>query len=66
MSISIDRQAAAAEISVSNLRGHIDNLTRLVEAGKRNPVDLQIAKDRYPELEAAALTLRQMATRSAA
>lgn len=66
MSISIDRQAAAVEISVSNLRGHIDNLTRLVEAGKRNPVDLQIAKDRYPALEAAAITLRQMATRSAA
>lgn len=61
MSISIEQQAAAVEISAINLRGHISNLESLVARNKRPAAELDIFVDRLPTLEAAAKTLRWMA-----
>lgn len=55
---TIAEQAAAVEISAVNLRGHRDNLAKLVAQKKRPQVDLDVAAERLPVLEAAAKTLR--------
>lgn len=65
MTISIEQQAAAVEISAVNLRGHIHNLQDLVERNKRSAAELNIFTERLPALEAAAKTLRWMATNEA-
>lgn len=61
MNIPIEQQAAAVEVSAANLRGHIDNLKRLVAHNKRPAAELEVFVDRLPTLEAAAKTLRWMA-----
>ena len=54
---SIKEQAAAVEIAAVNARGHMDNLSILVERGKRPPHDLDLVCKRLPLLEQAAKTL---------
>lgn len=66
MSLSIDQQATAVETAAANLRGHVENLRNLVAAKRRNEMDLHVAEDRLPALEAAAVTLRDMAKWEAA
>lgn len=61
MSIPIEQQAAAVEVSAANLRGHIENLKALVGRSKRPAAELDIFVERLPTLEAAAKTLRWMA-----
>jgi hypothetical protein len=65
MTIPIEQQVAAVEISAVNMRGHIDNLQQLVARNKRPAAELDIFIDRLPALEAAAKTLRWMATNEA-
>lgn len=65
MTVSIEQQAADIEISAANLRGHIDNLRDLVGRSKRSAAELDIFVDRLPALEAAAKTLRWMASNEA-
>lgn len=65
MIIPIELQAVAVEISAVNLRGHIENLEHLVAHNKRSAAELEIFIDRLPALEAAAKTLRWMATNEA-
>jgi hypothetical protein len=66
MKITIADQATAVETAAANLRGHVDNLRNLVAARRRSEMDLHIAEDRLPALEAAAVTLRDMAKWEAA
>lgn len=66
MTIPLNQQATAVETAAANLRGHVDNLRNLVAAKRRSEMDLHIAEDRLPALEAAAVTLRQMARGKAA
>jgi hypothetical protein len=61
MTVSVEQQAAAVEIAAVNLRGHIDNLHRLIALKKRGPAELDIFVDRLPAMEAAAKTLRWLA-----
>jgi hypothetical protein len=61
MSVPIEQQAAAVEVSAANLRGHIQNLENLVARNKRPAAELEIFVDRLPALEDAAKTLRWMA-----
>lgn len=61
MSIPIEQQAAAVEVSAANLRGHIENLKHLVARGKRSAAEVDIFVERLPTLEAAATSLRWMA-----
>jgi len=65
MIIPIEQQAAAVEISAVNMRGHIENLQQLIARNKRSAAELDIFVDRLPALEAAAKTLRWMATNEA-
>jgi hypothetical protein len=65
MTIPIEQQAAAVEISVVNMRGHIENLQHLVARNKRPAAELDIFVGRLPALEAAAKTLRWMAINEA-
>ena len=65
MMIPIEQQAAAVEISAVNLQGHVDNLRNLVASNKRSAAELQVYVDRLPALEAAAKTLRWMASNEA-
>ena len=60
MTIPLEQQAAAVEISAANLRGHVENLQRLVGDNKRPAVEYQIAADRLPALESAARTMRAL------
>lgn len=64
--ITIRAQAAAVELSATNLRGSIDVLRRLVEQGKREDHELKIKQARLPDLQAAAETLRRLADRERA
>jgi hypothetical protein len=66
MKITLADQATAVETAAANLRGHVDNLRGLVTARRRSEMDLHIAEDRLPALEAAAVTLRDMAKWEAA
>lgn len=65
MTIPLEQQAAAVEISVVNMRGHIDNLESLIARNKRPAAELETYIDRLPALEAAAKTLRWMAANDA-
>lgn len=65
MTIPIEQQAAAVEVSAANLRGHIENLEDLVSRNKRTAAELAIFVDRLPALEAAAKSLRWMANNEA-
>jgi hypothetical protein len=65
MTIPIANQIAAVEISAANLRGHIENLTELVERGRRNQLELDVLDGRLPALEAAAVTLRWLQSNEA-
>lgn len=55
---SLLRQLAALERAVVNLKGHIANLKLLVNKGRRPEVELRIAENWLPDLEAAARTLK--------
>lgn len=55
--IAIKLQAEAVEIAAVNLRAHVDNLSILVEKGKRPQHDLDLVCKRLPLLEQAAKTL---------
>ena len=65
MTVPLEQQAAAVEISVVNMRGHISNLESLIARNKRPAAELEIFNDRLPALEAAAKTLRWMAVNEA-
>lgn len=65
MPLTIEQQAASVEISAANLRGHIENLGKLVASNKRTAAELAIFVDRLPALESAAKTLRWMANNEA-
>jgi hypothetical protein len=55
---SLLRQLAAVERAATNLGGHVQNLRSLVEKGKRPELELKIAEQWLPDLQAAARTLQ--------
>ena len=55
---TIKEQADAIEIAAVNLRGHVDNLSMIVEKGKRPQHDLDLFCKRLPLIEQAAKTLK--------
>lgn len=60
MKLSLRQQADAVELAFVNKRGHVRNLTGLVEKGRRPKPELDLAKMALPALEAACATLRYM------
>jgi len=58
MKVPIRSQVDAVELVLANRKGFVDTLRGLVEAKKRQQVELEIAEQPLPALEAAAKTLK--------
>lgn len=58
---SIKEQADAVARAACNLHGHVDNLRAYVQQRKRSQMELDVAVQWLPALEAAAETMRQLA-----
>lgn len=58
MKISIKVQIAAVELVLTNRKGHIENLKRLIRDKKRPPEELEVAERPIEGLEAAVRTLK--------
>ncbi len=58
MKISIRQQISALELIICNRKGHIENLRSLIRSKKRDPLELEIAEQPIPGLEAALRTLK--------
>lgn len=58
MKISIRGQIDAVELVLTNRKGHIENLTRLIRDKKRPPEELEVAERPIEGLEAALKTLK--------
>jgi hypothetical protein len=59
---TLQQQAAAVERAAVNLRGHVNNLRDLAERGKRPLTEYEMAAAWAPDLEAAAVTMRAIAS----
>lgn len=66
MTITINQQAAAVERAAVNWRGHVQNLADLAARGKRPQHEHDMAAEWLPHLEAAATTIRKLATEAEA
>lgn len=60
------QQAAAVERAAVNWRGHVNNLRDLVARGRRPQHEYDMAVAWLPDLEAAAETMRGLASQAAA
>lgn len=58
MILTIRQQADAVELLYVNHKGHVDNLTSLVERKRRPAHELNLAKAQLPGIAAAVNTLR--------
>lgn len=59
--VSIKEQAVAVERAADSLNGAIAILRKLVETGKRPPIELEIKERFYRDLRAAAETFKKSA-----
>lgn len=59
--ITIEKQVAAVERAAMNWRGHVNNLRDLAARGKRPQLEYDMAAAWLPDLEAAAVTMRELA-----
>lgn len=59
---TLAEQALAVELAAVNHRGHCDNLRALVERGKRPQHELEQQLAKLPALEAAARTMKTVAS----
>jgi hypothetical protein len=57
---TLKQQADAVELATVNQRGHVANISELVERGKRPPHELNLARRSIPGLAAATTTLRAL------
>lgn len=58
MKISLDRQITAAELQLVNARGHVGILQDRLRQRKADPIMVEIAERKLPELEAILKTLQ--------
>lgn len=58
MKISLDRQITAAELQLVNARGHVDILQDRLRQKKADPIMVQMAEAKLPDLEAILKTLQ--------
>jgi hypothetical protein len=64
--ISLAAQATAVRRAAVNLKGHVDNLRRLVALRQRREDELEVAQSWLPALTAAADTVEALAGKSEA
>lgn len=58
MKISLDKQITAAELQLVNARGHVGILQDRLRQRKADPIMVQMAESKLPDLEAILRTLR--------
>lgn len=58
MKISLDRQILAAELQLANARGHLHILQDRLRQKKTDPIMVDMAEAKLPELEAILKTLQ--------
>lgn len=56
--IDLQTQITAVELELLSLKGHIDNLNRLIAKKQREQYEVDMIEPRVPALEAALATLR--------
>lgn len=58
MKISLDRQITAAELQLANARGHVSILQDRLRQRKADPIMVEMAESKLPDLQAILATLR--------
>lgn len=58
MKISLDKQITAAELQLVNARGHVGILQDRLRQRKADPITVQMAESKLPDLEAILKTLQ--------
>lgn len=58
MKISLERQITAAELQLVNARGHVGILQDRLRQRKADPIMVEMAERKLPELEAILKTLQ--------
>lgn len=58
MKISLDRQITAAQLQLANARGHLHVLQDLLRRKKADPIMVDMAEAKIPDLEAILKTLQ--------
>lgn len=58
MKISLDRQISAAELQLANARGHLHVLQDRLRQKKADPIMVDMAEAKIPDLEAILKTLQ--------
>lgn len=62
MKISLDRQITAAQLQLANARGHVGILQDRLRQKKADPIMVEMAEAKLPELEAILKTLQWLKT----
>jgi outer membrane protein TolC len=62
MKISINQQITAAELQLANARGHVSILQDRLRQRKADPIMVEMAEAKLPDLEAILKTLRWLKT----
>ena len=58
MKISLDRQITAAELQLVNAKGHVGILQDRLRQKKADPITVEMAERKIPDLEAILRTLQ--------
>ena len=58
MKISLDRQIMMAELQLANARGHLHILQDMLRRKKADPIMVEMAEKKIPDLTAILSTLR--------
>ena len=58
MKVSLDRQITAAELQLANARGHLHILQDRLRQKKADPIMVDMAEAKIPDLEAILRTLQ--------
>ena len=64
MKISLDRQITAAELQLANAKGHLHVLQDRLRQKKADPIMVEMAEAKIPDLEAILKTLQWLRANS--
>lgn len=62
MKVSLEKQITAAELQLANARGHVGILQDRLRQKKADPIMVEMAEAKLPDLEAILKTLRWLKT----
>jgi hypothetical protein len=64
MKVSLEKQITAAELQLANARGHLSILQDRLRQKKTDPIMVEIAEAKIPDLEAILKTLQWLKNNS--